>query len=763
MKLLKPNGIKFAALVVISLTAYSHVQAQSVLRGGVKAKFGVDGDIEADTCYNGPGASLSNKGLTSHDWFDFITRSGGTGVGIIDTTGAYNINLAKQANPATTTFFRRLRFPQHAIIDSVMMVDAVYGADRAGGSDTIYNAGTVLGGPGTWTVKSGSSPGKSDIVDFASHIRRKGSTYKDSLWMYLGMSFGSTNGSKEGTMELFVDDVRRSGLGFTGYGSEEGRKAWRFNTAGEVIVPGDMMISWEYNAASGGSFSISPYIWMADSNRLVGNAAYRTPANFVYNTTGPDPWAKSSGSSKYGFQKIGPLSGASFAYAAVSDNNPKALPFGTATGNTGTYSNSFADDQFVEFGMNLTALGVDPTTFEAINVNPCGVSFRTIVYRTMSANIFNSDMKDIAGPYPFWRSVFTPSTRHDTFDCLHTTSTFDLPDTSNVIFYNWSALPGTAEIGSLNPDSSMTTSKPGKYLLEFATETCVTFVDTITILQDTAHPIAKVTISDTLLEGSVYSVVLYGGDTAATYARLNLDSAIFGPSQGLLWEWTGVNGFSSPLQFPDATDSGKYFLTLTEKRNGCSSIDSGFLVMLPVEFSSFHCSRTPQGVQLDWETVSENDVKNFECQKWNGMRYETIGLVSSNGNIGMRNNYLFIDAKPLPGPNIYRVAAVNTAGNRTYTEPCLTNISTQKETGAFMFGVYPNPGEADVTVYSAFHSAATVPVFLSDLSGKVIRKEMLQFNDAGLATMNLSDLNSGMYLLGVADGEYPQTTRIIKK
>lgn len=758
---------KLTFLSIMSFFFLQSAQSQGVLRGGIKAGFGVDGDVESDTARNGGATSLTNKGLGSDDWFKFIYKTGATGVGIIDTTGAYAIKLLKTSNPGQAPYVRRLNVPQHSIVNGKMLIDAVYGSDASGSTDSIFGpGGSVLEGPPSWTLTTGSATGKSDIVDFASHIRRDGTTYEDSLWMFLAMSYRATTGTKEGSMELFVDDVKynHSTKVFSGYGNEAGRKAWRFNTAGEVIVPGDMAISYTY-APNTGVFTVDPMIWVADSNRNTGNAAYRAPTNFDY-STGTGTWTPYSGTA-YGFQRIQPKSSNSFAYANASVSGSKAPPFGTldAGGGGASMATTFGANQWVEFGMNLTALGVDPTNFSAININPCGVAYRTIMYRTTTSGTFNGSQKDIAGPYPFWRSAHNESKTHDTLNCINLSKKLELPKVANTVFYEWTALPGTAQMGTLGADSSMTVTKPGKYLLEYATEACVVFFDTFVVLQDTTKPVAKVTISDTFIEGSVYSVSITGGDIAATNARMSTNAAVFGPSQGLTWAWTGTSpgsaGFNSAIQSPPTADSGIYRLVIQEQRNGCRDTAFGLLVMLPVEFGPFRCGTTPEGIQLTWETYSERNTSHFSVQKWNGLMYENIGKVAAQGNSSSQVNYIYMDKNPVAGPNIYRIGLeARNANQMIYTEPCVTNLNNKGSELPFLFKVSPNPGKGEFTVVSALHADTRTTVFLYDLSGRVLKSESLKFNETGTSRINLSDVSSGIYILGIADGNHPQTTRL---
>jgi hypothetical protein len=81
--------------------------------------------------------------------------------------------------------------------------------------------------------------------------------------------------------------------------------------------------------------------------------------------------------------------------------------------------------------------------------------------------------------------------------------------------------------------------------------------------------------------GNFSYLQLFGGNTAASnYATP------FGGSQGLDWDWSGPNSFSSAVQNPRTVDTsgvwGTYQLIVTEKRNGCK--DTALKSISPLDF-----------------------------------------------------------------------------------------------------------------------------------------------------------------------------------
>src|SRR4051794_12260289 len=77
---------------------------------GVSAKFGIDGDLQSDYfLYTLP---ISAPG--THDWFK---KTGGTGIGLIDTTGTTSL-LSQLNSGQNITFNQGMQFPRYSTQDN---------------------------------------------------------------------------------------------------------------------------------------------------------------------------------------------------------------------------------------------------------------------------------------------------------------------------------------------------------------------------------------------------------------------------------------------------------------------------------------------------------------------------------------------------------------------------------------------------------------------------------------------------------------------
>lgn len=739
--------------------------AQTVGNGAVTSGFGIDGDIESDTARNGSVASISGRGLNSDDWFKY--KSNGSGIGIIDTSGDAAKKVAYTASSTVynnSTFTKGLAVPKLSLSNGYILLDGLFGKDYTGAGElTAMSGGKTTDFPTSWTIGNYSVNNKGDIVDFGSHVRRKGQRVEDSLFIVVAMSVKSNTGAKNASIELFVEDVtlNTSTGKLSSPGTDDGRKAWKFNKNGEITQIGDFTLSFDYS--NNGGFNIEPRIWVHDSFRNSAKSGYIVPDNFNWATGSNNFVASSAGN--FGYQVIAPKSGARFAWGVASVlAGAKTPPYGSVNA-SGTYGTAYSSEQFIEVSVNLTSLGVDPS--QIAGIDPCSVPFRTIVYRTRQSAAFNSTLEDFAGPYPFWRyPVIGTTGTTDTLDCRKTSANLSIIDGYNLAYYNWRTIPSTgATITGYNNDSTqITVGSGGTYILESAPlEGCYLTRDTIVVLQDTVTPVAKVIISDTLIVNSVYSVTIQGGDTALTKAKMNATSGLFGPSQGLTWQWTGTQNFTSTLQSPSASDSGIYRLVLTENRNGCTDTALGVLVMLPVDLEILNCLESSRGNAISWTTQSEFNVSHFEIQKWKQGTFSNIGTVNAVGNSPSAQQYRFVDENKENTGNVYRIAMYDVKNKVTYSDPCVVHSSGNTDAAA-VITVYPNPAHSELTIFHPEYTQTSAQIQITDVTGKLILKSNIEFDASGKAILPVQSLPTGLHLMQIrtAQGE-SSTSKFIKE
>lgn len=132
------------------------------------------------------------------------------------------------------------------------------------------------------------------------------------------------------------------------------------------------------------------------------------------------------------------------------------------------------------------------------------------------------------------------------------------------------------------------------------------------------------------------------------------------------------------------------------------------LQLLPVKFISIAAIRAPQGAQITWEAITDNNHDHFEIERSeDGEHFVTIGTVKA----GADNR--FID--PLPGVmNYYRVKAVDKRGRNNYSKMVSLAIMT-----VHGITIYPNPVAEILHVRFSLAAKAKVLLTITDIAGKM--------------------------------------------
>ena len=559
--------MKLWIIVPMSLISLAPMAAAGQLtNGGVNAYFGIDADTRSNFVKYGPATGT----IASDDWFS----PSASGNNVIDTSNAA-VYLALLQAGNNLSFNKRMSALLYAKISGKLWLDAAYGRDFIAAStskdSTVFASASKNGDdPANWNGGVSNNPGKNDMIDVFAHMRRDGTNVHDSLWFFTGASTFSTTGSSYFDVELYRKSFtynQTSGL-FTSAGTEAGHTQWLFDASGNIIQTGDLIVAINFSPGSVPVIDLRIWVSKTTVNTII-------PAYF--NFTGSFDGA--SNAATYGYASIVSKAGTTAWGAGISNysatpsqDTTYSTPWGTSY-NTGSsnWISQYQSQQFIEVGLNLTRIGVDPALYSALS--PCQSLFANIFFKSRSSNSFTSNMQDFVTPLVFLRDpVMDYSVKPDTLRCNHTTGNIQITNNTTAGYYTWQTANGTIS-GSNGDSSQLNITKAGTYIVSSSpAQGCpATRKDTLVIPIDTFPPVASVAVS--LVGGLTATgyLQLYGGNTTASNY-----STPFGGSQGLLWNWSGPHAFSSTIQNPRTADTawGTYSLTVTEKRNGCTATAS---------------------------------------------------------------------------------------------------------------------------------------------------------------------------------------------
>ncbi len=441
----------------------------------IKAAFGVDADLRANY-FNGFVQSGND------DWFNNGTA--GTGNFVIDTTGAAAVvaGYLSDVSPwpkRMAPLYRSMSRPQFTTVNNRIWLDAIYVRDYHGNDSSVFTAGSDKNGmsPADWTGGIQGIPDKNDILDVFMHVRRAGPTNTDSLWMFAGISLDNTTGNRYFDFEMYQTDIYydRATASFYGYGPDAGHTSWQFDAAGNVTKPGDIIFTGSYQSST--LTFIEARIWVHQS------ALSLTPAQF--NWSGQFDGATAG--AVYGYASILPKTAGAFYTGLGSNNNTWAGPFQLVLQDNSLVPN-YGRDQFMEFSVNLSKLGLDPVSLLGGDV--CGSPFNRLVVKTRASASFTAELKDFVAPIDLFLAPRVDLQPELPFFCgMSDTIVSDIyvtnPHPTSV--YTWSTVGGN--IVYTDPSGTwIQVNQPGTYIItQRLMAGCQPYAtDTVVLLRDSA-------------------------------------------------------------------------------------------------------------------------------------------------------------------------------------------------------------------------------------------------------------------------------------
>jgi hypothetical protein len=198
------------------------------------------------------------------------------------------------------------------------------------------------------------------------------------------------------------------------------------------------------------------------------------------------------------------------------------------------------------------------------------------------------------------------------------------------------------------------------------------------------------------------------------------------------------------------------FITLGDKTNP-----------LPVSLTAFSATVAGANTNLAWTTATEKNSSGFDVQvSTTGTTYRKIGFVASKSpNSQQKQDYTYVDTEAGKiGTRYYRLRQVDLDGTEAFSPVRTATFSGSAV--ATTTSAYPNPftSYVDLSIDAATAGTAPVRVQLLDMTGRIVREQMVSVENASLHLSALDGLNNGLYLAKVSlpDGA-TQTLRIQKQ
>ncbi len=550
----------------------SYLYSQAVSGAAVKANFGIDADVYANKEQFLVPPTISG---IYDDWFFSSAYANGTGENVIDQSNAAGIKTSIQANN-NFTFEKRMSKPKNTMVGNFLWIDAVYGRDgnstQNNSDSNIFSGNSNKNGdnPATWALGSGSIPQKDDIVDVYGYLRRDLSPAalainpNGVLWGYGGASKISSDGNSHFDFEFFRTEVTFSGSALVGTGGQSGHTAWTFDGTGKILVPGDVIVAIDFE--NGGTKPIaSVRVWMSSADI----ATFNSKPNRPFDLTGV--FDQGNGAPPYGYAEINAKGGGinGDVFAVVNVTAPTlGPPWGTLRGSQASFQNDYEALQFTEFGLNLTALGLDSRN---VNQSPCSNLLGSLLVKTRSSSSFTSELKDFSGPYLFGNitDVAVVGNVSNPLTCNNPTATLTATPT-----------PANATIKWYGPSPDGIADGP--FIAGNAPVVSVKGIYTVYAYTNLEGCFAKKTVN--VLENKEPPNVNAGDDKALTclITSIQLSGSSSTPNATYLWSTLDGNIVSGGTTLTPTIDkAGTYTLTVTDPINGCQASDTVLVTNTP--------------------------------------------------------------------------------------------------------------------------------------------------------------------------------------
>lgn len=215
---------------------------------------------------------------------------------------------------------------------------------------------------------------------------------------------------------------------------------------------------------------------------------------------------------------------------------------------------------------------------------------------------------------------------------------------------------------------------------------------------------------------------------------------------------TGTSMVYIPGVLP--SDTGIYVCHLSVL-NGCVNrsyyynLNGSCFTALPVTLLDFSGKFANDKVLLDWKTVKENNLAFYIIERKNkDNTYTEIGRINPTGNPSYPQQYYFIDQRPVPGDNFYRLKLVNSDNTFSFSD----EIMLVKTQGFPDIHIFPNPVSDLLTIEFRNSMSHVYKVTLINLINQVISET--KFNSGvnkKLEIKRTKAISPGVYIVRFND------------
>ncbi len=182
---------------------------------------------------------------------------------------------------------------------------------------------------------------------------------------------------------------------------------------------------------------------------------------------------------------------------------------------------------------------------------------------------------------------------------------------------------------------------------------------------------------------------------------------------------------------------------------------------LPLKMGDFTAVKKSAGIQLDWETLSEENTSHFDVERsTDGIHFSYIGKVNAAGNSSDKLAYTFTDVNPASGTNFYRLKMADLDGTSSLSRV----IAVKSGINLLTIELFPNPANEVLQVQIPAARKEAVSLFITDALGKNLYSRSIQLTEGNnVLSIPVQQLPKGHYYLVLNNKEGRQSKAFVKQ
>jgi hypothetical protein len=200
-------------------------------------------------------------------------------------------------------------------------------------------------------------------------------------------------------------------------------------------------------------------------------------------------------------------------------------------------------------------------------------------------------------------------------------------------------------------------------------------------------------------------------------------------------------------------------LRIYNRALSATEIASMASIALPLQLGNFNATKQANSIQLNWETLSEENTSHFEVERSSdGINFTTIGNITALGNSTSTKNYSYTDTQPLLGINFYRLKMVDI--DKIYTISRVVIVRNENNNQVLIF---PNPATDVLQLQIPANRKETITISIADATGRNVWQRSTQLIEGSNSiSIPVQQFSAGNYYITINQLNTLKTFQFIK-